>query len=97
MRAKSSDIFEAVGFLIFARPIQGKDMAYPATQGKEARTNLRWIQTDAVSDIQGALENFRARQFSTRLSVSIGVDTLGPPLSRTRSSSKSKSRISRFP
>jgi hypothetical protein len=51
MLAKSSNIFEVVRFLIFARQIQGKDMAYPATQGKGARANRRWISMDAVSDI----------------------------------------------
>jgi hypothetical protein len=39
-------------------------MTYPATQGKGARANRRWIQMDAVSDIQGALENFQARRLS---------------------------------
>jgi len=43
MPAKLHNTFEFVRFLTLAHQLQWKDMAYPATQGKEAQTNLRWV------------------------------------------------------
>jgi hypothetical protein len=43
MLAKLRNTFEFVRFLKFAHQLQWKDMAYPATQGKEALTNLQWV------------------------------------------------------